>query len=236
MPPAQRCTCLEPPRIPNRKSPGQRSSGSPTFDALKTFLDGSASMKAEFARALQICISSHPPSDPGQRFAVGRCGEWLLAAAVAGAKGACLLPTGDGTRGYDLGCPCGGELWSVKSSYSRGGNFRITNGQGGSGKGMTHPTVFWSPCLPGLILVDPSRHSAVTASQRQKADCVEISKTSIREHASRHPECVIGLDIPINPKTATRDGWSDVARTLQPHASEVPSLTALLTQLGEASP
>jgi hypothetical protein len=224
------CACASAART---RSPRTTGSGSATFDTLKSYMENSPAIRAQFSRGLEICISRHSPSDPGQRFIVGNCGEWILASVIHGAGAPRLLPAGDTARGYDLTCACGGgERWSVKSSYTRGGNFRITNGQGGAGKGMTHSTVFWSPDLPGLVYVDPLRHHRVVEAQKSRADSVQIAKSVLREHAKKQPGCVIGVAIPENRRVVSSGDATQVIGLLGYHSDELPELTALLEEIG----
>ena len=62
-----------------------------------------------------------------------------------------------------------------------GGNFTITNGQGGPGAGLVVPTIFLFPDLPGVVFVEPDRHPEVVG-------LVETGKDSTKTRESGDAE------------------------------------------------
>ena len=192
------------------------SSGSVPFDELRNALSGDAGLRSEVEAALRLNVDRVNPSDPGNRFVVGGAVEWIIAAA-AWSIGALTVPGGHGQRGFDLLelQEASRGLWSVKSqSASRGSEWRISNGLGGSGKGFDTPTVFVSPNLPGLVFVHPDLHDEVTSRGKQNADAFIIPWSAVKAHASEHPECVAVLNAPANEGRGRENPFLSYAKTI----------------------
>lgn len=194
-------------------SPAARStargtaSGSPDFDRLRKYILTEPGVRSEVESALQILINRVDPSDRGARFVVGTAVEWIVAAA-AWSAGLLASPGGHSVDGFDLQDleRQAKGLWSVKSSFRReGSSFRITNGLGGSGRGLTDPTVFLHPRLPGAVLVHPEVHRHVAAQVQVKADGTQLKLQPILQLAEEHPECVAPLRMPTNEHRGTED-------------------------------
>lgn len=186
-------------------SPG--GSGSPAFDRLRVEMIANPALVREVENALQVLVDRVNPSDRGARFVVGTAVEWIVASA-AWSAGVLATPGGHSVDGFDLqdledrvrG------LWSVKSSFQQQmGSFRISNGLGGAGRGMTDPTVFLHPRLPGATLVDPGIHADVVDQIVQRADGTDVLVRVVRDHAARRPECVIPLAMAANEQRGKED-------------------------------
>jgi hypothetical protein len=192
------------------------TTGNYAWDKMRVAVIQDPGLRQEIEWLMLQSVSTYNPSDRGIRFIIGTIGEWLLA-FVAYAAGVFTLPDGHNADGHDLRAVLASSdaRWSVKSSYTRGGNFGTSNGLGaGAGMGMTAPTVFWSPELPGLVYVDPIIHSYVKSAEVAKGGQVQLSKSIVLEHALKNPECVIECKIPENPKTATRDPGFEAVKML----------------------
>jgi hypothetical protein len=175
-------------------------SGSDPFDSLRDALAMDHALHDEMESALRLNVDRVNPSDQGNRFVVGGAVEWIVAAA-AWAAGALSLPAGHSQKGFDLMALQGAArgMWSVKSqSAAKSAAFRITNGLGGAGRGFAEPTIFVSPNLPGLVLIDPDQHVDTTARAQQKSDAVVLPFGAVLDHARIHPECVAPLRAPAN--------------------------------------
>lgn len=183
------------------------TSGSSEFDRLRAYVGGEPGVRSEVESALQILIDRVDPADRGARFVVGTAVEWIVAAA-AWAAGVLANPGGHSVDGFDLQDVEreAKSLWSVKSSFRREGSvFRITNGLGGAGRGLTDPTVFLHPRLPGAVLVHPDVHADVSAHVAVKADGTDLKLHPILEHAQGRPECVVALRMPSNEHRGSED-------------------------------
>jgi hypothetical protein len=155
---------------------------------------------------------------------------------AAYAAGVLTLPEGHNANGHDLRGLLGQvkDLWSIKSSYTKGTPFIITNGLGGAGRGMEGPVIFWSPGLPGLVYVDPELHAEVAAAQVVRPDQVTLKKSAVLGHAQAHSECVIECHIPTNPKTATKDAGFEAVRLLVLGGSQFIRLRKMLDDVAAA--
>lgn len=185
----------------------ESESGSAAFDELRRAMRTRSALRRETESAFQVLVNRVNPSDRGQRFVVGAAAEWILAAAAWSAD-VLTVPGGHGVDGFDLKDVENGArgLWSVKASFSRTKPvFRITNGLGGAGRGLTDPTVFLSPHLPGIVLVHHERHPETVAKVVPRSDATELPLSAVLGHAGRHPECVIALDVPFNEGRGTED-------------------------------
>lgn len=182
-------------------------SGSEPYDRLRTRMLADPGLVREVENALQVLIDRVNPSDRGARFVVGTAVEWIIASA-AWSAGVLATPGGHSVDGFDLQDLENSVrgLWSVKSSFrDQMGSFRITNGLGGAGKGMTDPTVFLHPRLPGATLVDPDAHGHIVDRIVQRADGTDLLVRVVVEHARLRPECVIPLRMPKNEQRGTED-------------------------------
>lgn len=191
-----------------------QTSGSGAFDSLRDALRTNHGLRSELENSLDLNVHRVNPTDRANRFGSGAAVEWILAAA-AFAVGALSIPGGHNANGFDLRDLRNDArgLWSVKNQTKRG-EWRISNGLGGSGAGLRDATIFVSPSLPGLTFVDPSIHLEVTDHVVLKADAVTLPARAVEEHAQRHPECVAICAMPSNPGTGQEDPWMDYVENL----------------------
>lgn len=179
---------------------------------------------------MESTVTSYDVSDRGIRFLVGSIGEWMTALSVYSA-GIIALPQGHNANATDIDLLLSKskQLWSVKSSYSpKISTFRLSNGLGGSGDGFKSPTIFWHPKLPGIVYVNPTLHKSVADQAIDGSDASVIAVKAIRDHATAHPECVIPMTIPANPKTGTEDPALDVVKNLVVGGGHFPKLSKML--------
>jgi hypothetical protein len=184
-------------------------------------------LREETEWAYRLAVEAYNPSDRGLRFITGGIGEWIVTLAAYQA-GIVTLPEGHNADGHDILdlLQQSRELWSVKTSYDPGGTFTITNGQGGPGAGLTVPTIFLAPGLPGIVYVHPGRHPTLVAQQREYKDSMKLKKSCIKAHANDHPECVIPFKMPINPGSALVDPGLAAVRLLL-DGPQFPRLSAM---------
>ncbi|AKU14951.1 SHOCT domain-containing protein [Luteipulveratus mongoliensis] len=183
------------------------SSGSEAFDRLRGAMVAGSPVRSECEAALQLLIDRCDPGDRGNRFVVGAAAEWVVASA-AWSVGILSAPGGHNVDGFDLQDlqEAARGLWSIKASFQeKAAPFRISNGLGGAGRGMTDPTVFLHPRLPGLVLIDPEVHTDVAARVESKQDGTVLAFRPIADHAVAHPECVIEMRVPANEHRGTED-------------------------------
>lgn len=190
------------------------SSGSAAFDDLRRALASNAGLRSELEAALDLNVRRVNPTDRANRFGSGAAVEWILAAAAFSA-GVLSIPGGHNANGFDLRDlrEDARGLWSVKNQTKRG-EWRITNGLGGSGGGFVEPTIFVSPSLPGLTFVDPRLHRDVADQVVVKSDAVTLPARAVEGHAAARPECVVLCSMPSNPGTGREDPWMDYVENL----------------------
>jgi hypothetical protein len=211
------------------------TSGSTAWDQLRDAVAKEPQLRTEIEWLMRLSVETYNPSDRGVRFVTGSIGEWMVAFAAYAAE-VLTLPDGHNANSHDLRGLLGQakDLWSVKSSYSSGGSFGISNGRDGPGSGMVGPIIFWSPEFPGLVYVDPEIHADVKAAQVAKSDQMQLPKSVVLKHAKAHPECVIECKIPENPGTATRDPGFESVRLLV-ESGPFRRLRKMLDDVHEAS-
>lgn len=191
------------------------TSGSESFDAFRAALAREPSLRSEVESALDLNVRRVNPSDRANRFGSGAAVEWILASA-AYAAGVLTVPGGHNANGFDLRdllSEVRDGLWSVKNQTKRG-EFRISNGLGGGGRGFVEPTVFLSPALPGIVYADPTMHADIASAAMQKADAVTLPFVAVLLHAQTYPECVAECTMPTNPGSGTDDPWLDYVASL----------------------
>ena len=180
----------------------------------KTFM-ADPMLRIELEWAYGLAVETYNPSDRGLRFITGGIGEWIITLA-AYLSGLVTLPDGHNADGHDTASVLSEAkgLWSVKTSFRRGGQFTITNGQGGPGLGLVVPTVFLSPDLPGIVYVDPEAHPETVELVTWHKDSTKLSKANVAEFAASHPECVIPFTMPENPGAAIKDPALEAVRLI----------------------
>ncbi|MCO5300858.1 MAG: hypothetical protein M9886_12975 [Candidatus Nanopelagicales bacterium] len=192
-------------------------SGSEEFDGLKHAIESNIQLRREIEDLLRLNVETYNPSDRGIRFITGSIGEWLLALALY-AAGVVSLPDGHNADAHDLRAfvrDAQSNLWSVKTSYSlRAKEFTLSNGQGGVGRGFSVPTVFLSPEIGGVVYIDPVRHPSILDHVKAKGGETKIRKSAVVDFAHQHPECLIKIEVPVNPETAKRDPGFEAVKQL----------------------
>ena len=195
------------------------SSGSGAFDRLRAAFLKDPTLRTETEWAFQLAVQTYNPSDRGIRFIIGGIGEWIITLAAYQA-GLITMPGGHNEDGHDtvgLLKEQGRALWSVKTSYaaySARSTFTITNGQNGPGPGLIVPTVFLAPGLPGIVYMDPELHPQVAELVVFGKGETKLAKEYVLGFATLHQECVIPLDMPVNPGAAIRDPGLEAVRIL----------------------
>lgn len=194
------------------------TSGSADFDKLRDHLAANQTVKKEMENAFAFLLARANPSDRAARFVVGGAVEWIVAAAAWSAK-VLTVPGGHNANGFDLTDVLNQAkgLWSIKfSSQKSPGDWRLTNGLGGAGKGFVEPTVFVHKKLGGLLYVDPATHPSVVAQVVNDGDAAKLAFRVTLDFAEAHPECVATLDVPFNEGQAANDPYSFIKELLSP--------------------
>jgi hypothetical protein len=194
------------------------TSGSSQFDLLRRHLETQPTVRREMENAFAFLLARANPSDRAARFVVGGAVEWIVAAA-AWSAGVLTNPAGHNANGFDLAdlLDDAKGLWSIKFSAAPSpGDFRLTNGIGGAGKGFVEPTIFVHRKLGGLVYIDPVLHPEVVAEAIQKSDAVTLPFKVVARFATEHPECVAVVEVPVNEGQAANDPFAFVKELLAP--------------------
>lgn len=168
--------------------------------------------------ALAFLLARANPTDRAARFVVGGAVEWIVAAA-AWSAGVLTIPGGHNANGFDLTDVLSQAkgLWSIKfGSQRRPGEWRLTNGLGGAGKGFVEPTIFVHKKLGGLLYIDPAQHPSVVAKVVSADDAAKLPFRVTLDFASAHPECVAEVDVPINEGQSASDPHAFIKDLLSP--------------------
>ncbi|WP_122815924.1 hypothetical protein [Nocardioides pantholopis] len=211
------------------------SSGSSEFEALRAAFLKDPSLRTELEWAYRLAVESYNPSDRGLRFITGGIGEWIITLAAYRA-GLVTMPDGHNADGHDTASVLAEAkgLWSVKTSYRRGGKFTITNGQGGPGLGLVVDTVFLSPDLPGIVYVNPEAHPEMVEVVAWHKDSTSLTKADVAGFAVLHADCVIPFTMPENPGAAVKDPGLEAVRLIVDN-SNFPRLRTMFVDVAAAS-
>lgn len=187
------------------------------FERFRTNL-GNA--RYEIESALRELIYEYSTSNPENRFVVGGAAEIIIAAAMR-ASGIDTENLGHKGEGADLETfvEALGRRFSIKAVFSKkSSSTRLVNFLGsGTGRVWSDPTLFVIAEL-GIVLGHPG-HASLVEAVRAKGDALEMPLAAVRTHAQRHPELLIPLNLPYDPKSGTRVASVDVARSIlsKPH-------------------
>lgn len=184
----------------NRQTRISLDQGHP-FLILRDSFKTSPSLQVETELALAAILERLNPSERGTRFLTGGAYEWVLAVACW-ASGIKTIPGGHSENGFDLLEYMEGlrGLWSLKSFTSArlNGSVRIINKMSAASVTWSHPTVFISPDLPGLVYLDPLVATSYASQARENDEALTLAARVIKEYAANNPGCVIPFDAPVN--------------------------------------
>jgi hypothetical protein len=107
-------------------------------------------------------------------------------------------------------------LWSVKSftSETLSGSLRIVNKMSANDVEFRHPTLFISPGLPGLTLLDPNLAPKYASKVVQNEEAVSISGSLIKKFAEDNPDFVIPFLAPVNQGNGKESPQLDIVASI----------------------
>lgn len=171
------------------------------FSILRAAFKSSPSLQVETELALAAILERLNPSERGTRFLTGGAYEWVLAVSCW-ASGIKAIPGGHSENGFDLleYMEALKGLWSLKSftSDKLSGSMRIINKMSSAPVVWSHPTVFISPDLPGLVYLDPLVATSYSSLAKENDEALTLSGKVIKEYAANNPGCVIPFEAPVN--------------------------------------
>ena len=187
------------------------------FNLLKASFALQPAIRSEVELALNAILERLNPSDRGTRFLTGGAYEWVIAVA-AWASEIKVFPGGHSENGFDLleYMQSLKGVWSIKSftRKSISGSLRIVNKMSPGHVIWTHPTIFISPDLPGIVYLDPLLAPNYASLTTENDEAVSISGVYIKKYALDNPDCVIPFSAPINPGNGRESPQLDIVSSI----------------------
>ena len=203
--------------IPTDLESGLRLLPEHPFAKLKEAFDSKYELRVETELAMAALLERLNPSDRGTRFLTGGGYEWIMAVACW-ASGIQVIPGGHSQNGFDLleYMESLKGLWSIKSftGESLSGSLRIINKMSPNDVEFQHPTVFISPGLPGLTLLDPTYAPKFAKLVTQNDEAVSISASLVRKYAEDNPDFVVPFSAPINQGNGRESPQLDIVASI----------------------
>jgi hypothetical protein len=183
--------------------------------------------------AMSALLERLNPSDRGTRFLTGGAYEWIMAVACW-ASGIQVLPGGHSENGFDLLDYMNSlkGLWSIKSftSSNLNGSLRIINKMSPAHVEFSHPTIFISPDLPGLTLLDPAIALGYAGAVTENEEAVSLLGRLVKKYASDNPEFVIPFQAPVNPGNGNESPQLDIVASIL-MSGTYPNLGPVVTKM-----
>lgn len=203
--------------IPGDLETGLKLPGDHHFMKLKTSFESNYELRLEVELAMAALLERLNPSDRGTRFLTGGGYEWIMAVACW-ASGIQVIPAGHSENGFDLleYMESLKGLWSIKSftSETLSGSLRIINKMSPNEVEFQHSTLFISPGLPGLTLLDPALAPKYASMVTQNDEAVSISGNLVRKFAEDNPDFVIPFLAPVNQGNGKESPQLDIVASI----------------------
>ena len=167
------------------------------FKHLKENLSSDA--KAEYETGVKHLVERYNTAIYGNRFTVGGVVE-VFTLALMRATGIEIEGCGSEAQGGDLVLP-DGRMFSLKSSFTRGGSVILVNTRGDSGTDWETVTLFVLSNV-GIVYGDPAM--AQEDDLNRVADNLQIKRTALTRFA-QDPSNLIPMEIPLKPPTEMAD-------------------------------
>lgn len=167
------------------------------FKHLKENLSSDA--KAEYETGIKHLVERYNTAIYENRFTVGGVVE-VFTLALMRATGIAIEGCGSEAHGGDLILPSG-RMFSLKSSFTRGGSVILVNTRGDSGTDWETATLFVLSNV-GIVYGDPAM--AEENDLNRAADNLQIKRTALNRFA-QDPLNLIPMEIPLKPPTKMAD-------------------------------
>lgn len=167
------------------------------FKHLKENLSSDA--KAEYETGIKHLVERYNTAIYENRFTVGGVVE-VFTLALMRATGIAIEGCGSEAQGGDLVLP-NGRMFSLKSSFTRGGSVILVNTRGDSGTDWETATLFVLSNV-GIVYGDPAM--AQKDDLNRAADNLQIKRTALNRFAE-DPSNLIPMEIPLKPPTEMAD-------------------------------
>lgn len=155
--------------------------------------------KAEYETGIKHLVERYNTAIYENRFTVGGVVE-VFTLALMRSTGIEIEGCGSEAQGGDLILPSG-RMFSLKSSFSRGGSVILVNTRGDSGTDWETATLFVLSNV-GIVYGDPAM--AEENDLNRLADNLQIKRTALNRFA-QDPSKLIAMNIPFKPPTEMAD-------------------------------
>jgi len=174
---------------------GQYERARGTFLQFKAGLEEDGDLCSEVLGALELLLTERSTTFYENRFITGGAAEHIIAAAMR-----CVGLSDVQTVGFEdvrVDVTVGGEGFSVKSVFTRGGTIALVNVRGG-GVEWTPPTilVLGSGYSRGIGYVDPGLLPPNVAKQTR--DQITLPRTPVNTLFREQPEYLLRRPVPVN--------------------------------------
>lgn len=167
------------------------------FNHLQENLSNEA--KAEYETGIKHLIERYNTAIYENRFTVGGVVE-VFTLALMRSTGIEIEGCGSEAQGGDLILP-NGRMFSLKSSFTRGGSVILVNTRGDSGTDWETATLF---VLSNVGIVYGNPDMAQEDDLNRVADNLQIKRTTLNRFA-QVPSNLISMEIPLKPPTEMAD-------------------------------
>ena len=155
--------------------------------------------KAEYETGIKHLIERYNTAIYENRFTVGGVVE-VFTLALMRSTGIEIEGCGSEAQGGDLILPSG-RMFSLKSSFTKGGSVILVNTRGDSGTDWETATLFVLSNV-GIVYGDPAM--AQEDDLNRVADNLQIKRTALN-HFAQDPSKLIPMEIPLKPPTEMAD-------------------------------
>lgn len=155
--------------------------------------------KAEYEMGIKHLVERYNTAIYENRFTVGGVIE-VFTLALMRSTGIEIEGCGSEAQGGDLILPSG-RMFSLKSSFTRGGSVILVNTRGDSGTDWETATLFVLSNV-GIVYGDPAM--AEEDDLNRLADNLQIKRTALNRFA-QDPSKLIAMNIPFKPPTEMAD-------------------------------
>ena len=159
----------------------------------------SSGAKEEYETGIKHLVERYNTAIYENRFTVGGVVE-VFTLALMRSTGIEIEGCGSEAQGGDLILP-NGRMFSLKSSFTRGGSVILVNTRGNSGTDWETATLFVLSNV-GIVYGDPAM--AQGDDLNRVADNLQIKRTALNRFA-QDPSRLIPMEIPLKPPTEMAD-------------------------------
>ena len=181
--------------------------------------------KAEYETGIKCLIERYNTAIYENRFTVGGVVE-VFTLALMRSTGIEIEGCGSEAQGGDLILPSG-RMFSLKSSFTRGGSVILINTRGDSGTDWETATLFVLSNV-GIVYGDPTM--AQEDDLNRVADNLQIKRTTLNRFA-QDPSKLIRMEIPLKPPTEMADSSMKASDAVARQLMSELNMHTLLVQI-----